>query len=112
MTPPEFLEDAANTFRERAKIYGNNWRTIGDMLAGLFPSGLSVKTADDWNRLHLLLLIAVKFTRYSNNFAAGGHADSVRDLTVYAAMLGAYDHGLTETEHVLNDKDLFRSNIP
>lgn len=90
----DILDAAANTYRERNAVYGDNWRRISGAMAALFPDGLTVKTEDDWARLHFLLLTVVKQSRYANNFAKGGHQDSVRDMTVYGAMLEAYDDNI------------------
>lgn len=64
-------------------------------MVALFPDGLTLKTADDWNRAHLFLLGVVKQSRYAVNFEKGGHRDSARDLTVYSAMLEAVDEEVT-----------------
>lgn len=95
-TADEFLAEAAETFKARNKIYDNNYKNVGRVLAGMFPEGLVVKTADDWNRLHIFLLGVVKQTRYANNWNAGGHADSAHDNTVYSAMLESIDEEIAQ----------------
>lgn len=89
-TAAEFLEEAAQTFRERNAVYGDNYRNVGVALAGLFPAGVTLRTADDWNRMHILMLGIVKLSRYANNWT-NGHADSIHDNTVYSAMLESID---------------------
>lgn len=91
MIPHEYLEDCAQTYHEKHKIYGDNFLIIGQAMAAIFPEGLTVKTANDWNRLHLMLLNMVKVTRYANNYNKGGHEDSLRDSIVYNAMLQYVD---------------------
>lgn len=82
----DLLEEAAETYRERNKVYGDNYKLVGNVMAALFPDGLHVKTPHDWNRLHIFLLGVVKQTRYVNNWDKGGHKDSIHDLVVYSAM--------------------------
>ena len=64
------------------------------MMAALFPFGISVVSADDWNRLHILLLSVVKVSRYCNNWSSGGHPDSIHDAAVYNAMLESIDFAI------------------
>jgi hypothetical protein len=89
------LREAAGTYEERNAIYGDNYFRVGEVMRAHFPDGLFVKTADDWNRLHIFLLGVVKDTRYITNWNNGGHADSCRDATVYSAMLEEIDLGIS-----------------
>lgn len=84
-TVPELLEEMAATYRERNKVYGDNYKNIGRVLAGLFPGEVTIETEDDWNRLALIIIMAGKLGRYTAN--PQGHKDSAHDLAVYAAML-------------------------
>lgn len=85
---PSILRDAAETFAERNKTYGDNYLHFGTVMSGLFPRGLpSPRTAEDWNRLGLLVQCVTKITRYAQSLERGGHTDSAHDLSVYAAML-------------------------
>lgn len=84
---PEILESGAATHRERNAVYGNNYHHFGTLMQGLFPDGISVNSAEAWNRLALVLNCAGKLQRYTQNFNRGGHRDSAHDLMVYAAML-------------------------
>jgi hypothetical protein len=65
----------------------------GAIMATLFAGhdGIKLQSEHDFNRYHLLVQICVKLARYVENFEQGGHQDSIHDLAVYAAMLGAYD---------------------
>lgn len=87
----KILREAAQTFEDRNAVYGNNFLNVGKVMAGFFPDGLKVKSADDWNRLHIFLLQVIKMTRYVNNWQVGGHPDSIHDNTVYSAMLEMID---------------------
>lgn len=97
-TADKFLEEAAATFKARNAIYGNNFLSLGTVMSGLFPNGVTVVTPDEWNRLHLIVLQVVKMSRYCNSFKTGGHGDSAHDNTVYAAMLEQVDGGIKEKE--------------
>lgn len=96
------LIKAAELFKERNAVYGDNFRMVGAVMAALFPNGLTVKTVDDWNRLHIFLLGVVKDTRYVINWSTG-HPDSVGDATVYKAMLDMIDREI-EAQKIRNRK--------
>lgn len=84
------LEGLAKLFKERQAVYKDNWKDIGPVLAGFFPRGVTLVTAQDHIRFHLFILTLVKLTRYTNNWERG-HSDSLRDASVYLAMLDAAD---------------------
>lgn len=88
---PEALRSAADIYEERNKTYGNNYKEFGHWVNELFPSGLSVSTAEDFNRLGVLIQMLSKISRYSQNFNKGGHDDSLDDLAVYTMMLKELD---------------------
>jgi len=85
MQPDEILAAMADTYRERSKQYGNNWRKIGAVMVALYPTGLTLETEDDFNKFHLFLLSMVKLTRLSESGLS--HKDSAHDNAVYSAML-------------------------
>jgi len=95
-TAEAYLREGADLYEERSAIYGNNWLLIGKMLEALFPEGVTLKTADDWNRMHLFIQMMTKVTRYSACWKEGGHVDSSLDLTVYTSMLHALDQIIKE----------------
>lgn len=84
-SPPEILDAAAATYRKRNKIYGDNYKNVGPVMAALFPKGVQLKSADDYTKFHLFELIVVKLTRFANSNL--GHVDSIHDACVYAAMV-------------------------
>jgi hypothetical protein len=104
MTPDEYLSAASDTFREKRKQYGNNYRVLGKVMSAMFPDGLTIKTETDWNRIHLFLLSMVKKTRYANNYEKGGHEDSVIDDIVYLAMLHEIDDEATCKKFLSEEK--------
>jgi hypothetical protein len=86
------LETAAQTYRERGAVYGNNHERLGLMMQGAFPSGLTLATPLDHERFALFNLIMVKLSRYAVAWDKGGHKDSIHDVIVYAAMLEERTH--------------------
>ena len=81
----DILIEMGNTYRERNKVYGDNYKRVGDVMVAMFPNGIALKTVEDYNRWHLFELMVVKLTR----FAVSGltHQDSIHDAAVYAAMV-------------------------
>ena len=79
------LQTMANTFRTRNKVYGDNYKRVGDVMKALFPNGVQLKTAEDFNRWHLFELAIVKITRFTTTGMT--HVDSVHDAAVYLAMV-------------------------
>jgi hypothetical protein len=90
-TAADKLDAMAATYRERNAVYKDNFIRLGEAMHALFPQGLTVNNPADWTRLYFFFLQQVKLSRYATNFNAGGHADSVHDAAVYAAMLEAFD---------------------
>lgn len=86
-TVPEILRDAAATYEERNKQYGNNYKQIGDSLASIFPDGLPPMNAEEWNCFSAWFMLFGKTLRYGANIGKGGHKDSAHDGIVYSAML-------------------------
>lgn len=83
----EILREGADTYEQRNKLYGDNYKVFGHTMLGIFPHGVTLNTIDDWNRMGILIQCAAKLTRYGQTFHSGGHRDSALDLSVYAAML-------------------------
>jgi hypothetical protein len=94
MSADQILANAAETFAERRKVYGDNYKRVGAAMAALFPNGVELKTADDHNRFHILMLVIVKLSRYCVNWEKGGHQDSIHDAAVYCAMLEDIDDAI------------------
>jgi hypothetical protein len=88
---PTALEKLADLYRERNKLYGNDYKRCGEAYAALFPNGLTLRTAEDFSRFVIFSLGYGKQIRYANNFTRGGHVDSLDDLSVYAQMLQELD---------------------
>lgn len=94
-TTDQILSEAAETFRTRNAKYKSNYLMVGQLMATLFPDGITLKTAHDHNRFHLFMLMLVKVSRYAIQWD-DPHQDSIRDAAVYAAMVEMVD-GISET---------------
>lgn len=91
-TVPEMLREAAAVYEERNKIYKDNYKHIGEVMCGMFPEGVTLKTVDDFNRFFCYFQAVGKLTRYAAQFNAGGHDDSLVDNSVYSTMLRELDN--------------------
>lgn len=89
-TAADILDELSDLYRERNAAYKDNFRNVGPTMAGLFPNGLELRTAEDFERFHLLMLAVVKLSRYAVLWPEG-HSDSLRDGAVYLAMLESVD---------------------
>jgi hypothetical protein len=88
---PEILREGADTYEERNKVYGDNYKRHGAVMAALFPNGADLQTTDDHNRFGVLTQMVAKLGRYCENWSRGGHPDSTHDLVVYTGMLHELD---------------------
>lgn len=84
-TAADILAEMADTYRERNKVYGDNYKSVGAVMMALFPNGVKLETTDQFNVWHLFELLVVKMTRFANSQLT--HEDSIHDLAVYAAMV-------------------------
>lgn len=90
----DMLREAAKIYEERKTVYGDNYKHVGKVLAGFFPDGIHIDARDEvqLNRLHLVMHMIGKLSRYCQNANRGGHADSLDDLAVYAMMCQECDN--------------------
>lgn len=91
LTPADTLRQAGEVYDQKNAEYGDSYKQFGHSLAAMFPNGLTLNTADDFNRFAVFTLKTVKQHRYANNFTKGGHEDSLLDESVYAHMLMELD---------------------
>jgi hypothetical protein len=91
VTIPDEIEKLAKLYREKHAEYGDTEVFVGEVLAGLFPSGVALATRLDFARFALFHHVVNKVLRYAKNFASGGHDDSLRDLALYSMMLREID---------------------
>lgn len=81
---PELLERMAETYRERNKVYGDNFQTVGPVMRLMFPEGVPPELLGH-DAFHLFELAVVKLTRLANSEFT--HIDSAHDAAVYCAMI-------------------------
>lgn len=84
---PEMLAEMAATFKERSATYHSNYLIVGEMLAALYPDGITLKTPDDFIRFHFVDWTIGKLSRWANTGMA--HEDSIKDAAVYTTMLAS-----------------------
>jgi hypothetical protein len=87
---PRFLNDAAKIYESRNQIYGDNYAKFGYAAFSLLER-IQLNSPDDYNRFGVLTQMLSKISRYAQNFARGGHDDSLDDLAVYSMMLKELD---------------------
>jgi hypothetical protein len=100
---PEMLRESAQTYEDRNKLYGDNYKRFGSMMNALFPKGLTITTPESWNQIGILVQIVSKISRYCENFAKGGHDDSLLDMAVYATMLRELDAFEKRIDEIISD---------
>lgn len=88
---PDALTALGDLYRERNKLYGDNYKNIGKAYEAMFPKGVTLKTADDFNRFCCFVWTFGKVSRYAEQFDKGGHHDSLDDIAVYSQMLQELD---------------------
>ena len=49
----DVLEEMAETYRERNKVYGDNFKVIGPFMHLLYQNGLNLSSSDDYELFHL-----------------------------------------------------------
>lgn len=84
------MERALKTYRDRNRVYGNNYKRFGAIMEALYPSGVFIKTAHEWNRFGIILQKLSKLSRYVTD-PHNGHIDSIHDDAVYSFMLEELD---------------------
>jgi len=87
---PEYLNKTADIYLERNKLYKDNYKRVGAIFCELFPYGIKLNSATDFNRFALFNHMLNKITRYAMTWHEGNE-DSLDDLSVYAMMLKELD---------------------
>lgn len=90
-TVPDRLTALGDLYRERNKLYGDNYKHFGKTLAGLFPHGITLQGAEQFNRFALFIQCVHKLSRYARGGMTEGHPDSLDDNAVYSQLLSEYD---------------------
>lgn len=89
-TVPELLREAASLYEERNELYKNNYKMIGGIYEILFPDGIELTNAPEFNRFGLLVQVVGKLLRYTYNYD-NPDPDHLKDMIVYATMLHELD---------------------
>jgi len=91
-TVDQRLTDLGKLFKQRNALYGDNYKLFGKIMVLMFQNKpVTLTTEADFNRFALYVQIVGKVTRYANQFAKGGHEDSLDDNSVYSQMLQEID---------------------
>lgn len=83
-TAADILIEMGETFRERNKVYGSNYKMVGPLVKVLFPDGVPPELVAS-HRWHLFELKLVKLSRFAISKLT--HLDSIHDDAVYSAMI-------------------------
>jgi len=84
-TAADILESGAATHRAKNAEYKDANVLVGKIMEILFPNGVTLRTAADFEKWHLFELLVVKLTRFVTSELE--HQDSIHDLMIYAAMI-------------------------
>lgn len=95
-TVPASLHALGDLYEERNKLYGDNYKKFGNVMSAMFPEGMTLRGADDFNRIGLFVQVVSKIGRYAEQFDKDGHEDSLDDLAVYSQMLAEVDRMVKE----------------
>jgi hypothetical protein len=90
-TVPSRLAELGKLYEERNAAYGNPFLDFGQALHVMFGGRLVLETPEEFGRFSLFMAHIGKISRYCASIKKGGHADSMDDLAVYAAILREYD---------------------
>ncbi|KKM64274.1 hypothetical protein LCGC14_1502980 [marine sediment metagenome] len=101
----EILMLAIAEYDLRDSTYGETWRRTGEVYAAMFPEGINLRSAEEFQRYQMFSLAFGKLIRYANNIASGGHEDSALDLINYAAMLLHATNEVKECRNWFEDKN-------
>lgn len=92
------LHGMADTLDSRSADYGYNAGLVARLLAEMFPKGITLKTAADFEMWHLFELTVVKQARFVNSDLT--HRDSVHDGSIY----GGFCERLVDKHNIIVHK--------
>ena len=83
------IENIRSTNKQRTDVYNYNHYLHGNVMAALFPKGITLKTPEDWNKYSIINIMVAKLSRYATYLSNTGqhHQDSIHDNAVYSIML-------------------------
>ena len=82
-TADVLMQEAVNTYQERNRVYGSSYHKHGEVMAALFPKGITLTTAHEFNLFGIYNMIVSKLCRLSQSRE---HQDSIHDIGVYSFM--------------------------
>jgi hypothetical protein len=91
---PKRLADLGALYKQRNRLYGDNYKHTGKVLKGMFPNGVTLTTEDEFNRFALFIQLVHKSTRIAQSLPGKSHEDSLDDMAVYAQMLRHWEDEL------------------
>lgn len=95
-SPADILKQASELFEKKNSEdnYKGSYEKYGDVMMGLFPEGLTIKSRNDWIAFGIFTMIISKILRLSAVIFGKDREKSVEkrednslDLTVYGSML-------------------------
>lgn len=92
------LKEAFNIFKDRNETYGDAHTRHANIMAAMFPFGITLESSEDFARYTYISAIISKVNRYSQNFNKGGHEDSCIDPINMFAMLVAFDRRMNNED--------------
>ncbi len=89
---PELMEEAIEIYKNKNQDYGDSYKIIGHVMERIFPKGITLNNASEFNRIGALILILTKITRYANLFSKekinfDSKSDTTLDMGVYSFIL-------------------------
>jgi len=87
MKPDQALHELATLYKLKNSLYGDSYKQAGNLLSSLFPTGIDLRSPEEYNRFCILVHIVTKLSRYCNNFDNANEPDHMKDISVYASML-------------------------
>ena len=102
-TVPEALAALAQSYVDPTDSDPN--LHVGKALFGIFPRGVHLKSAVDFNRFALLVQAQMNLVRYAQNMARGvGEPDSLNALSLNAQVLQHFDALINEATAALKSE--------
>lgn len=87
MNPAEYMEEATELFIDRNNEYSSGYLLHGEVMANLFPKGVTLSTPTDFAQYSHINIMVAKIQRMATALTRGiNHIDSAKDIMVYAGM--------------------------
>lgn len=93
----EKLDTVKEIFKKRNAIYGDSYKDFGHVMEALFPNGIHIEGAAEFQRFIGVCNVVGKLVRFTKRYANGhNHQDSLDDMIAYTAMLSELMQGVEE----------------